>query len=56
MSTLVKVHAAGSRSRSHTRRRSGWKTALGILLTAVMLFPVYWMLEGYRAVLHQQLP
>jgi multiple sugar transport system permease protein len=56
------------------------KTAIGVLLTAVMLFPVYWMinvsftrdtdmraspphlvpfggtLEGYRAVLHQQLP
>ncbi len=80
MSTVVKVRAAGAGSRSHTRRRSGWKTALGILLTAVMLFPVYWMLnasftrdtdlrktppsfvplhgtlEGYRAVLHQQLP
>jgi multiple sugar transport system permease protein len=57
-----------------------WKTAVGILLCAGMLFPVYWMvnasftrdqdlrktppdwfpvhgtLEGYRAVLHQQLP
>ncbi|WP_035839824.1 carbohydrate ABC transporter permease [Kitasatospora azatica] len=57
-----------------------WKTAIGVLLTAVMLFPVYWMvnvsftrdkdmrksppnlfpthgtLEGYRAVLDQQLP
>ena len=56
------------------------KTAVGLLLTAVMLFPVYWMinasftrdqdlrrtppsflpthgtLEGYRAVLDQQLP
>jgi multiple sugar transport system permease protein len=56
------------------------KTAIGVLLTAVMLFPVYWMinvsftrdtdmraspphlfpwhgtLEGYRAVLDQQLP
>ncbi|WP_433199853.1 carbohydrate ABC transporter permease [Dactylosporangium sp. CS-047395] len=56
------------------------KTAAGVLLTALMLFPVYWMinvsltrdtdmrrdpppllplhgtLEGYRAVLHQQLP
>ncbi|MEV4561898.1 carbohydrate ABC transporter permease [Kitasatospora sp. NPDC049285] len=65
------------------RRPTGsarWKTAIGVLLTAVMLFPVYWMvnvsftrdqdlrkspphlfpsagtLEGYRAVLHQQLP
>ena len=56
------------------------KTAIGVLLTAIMLFPVYWMinvsftrdtdmraspphlvpwhgtLEGYRAVLDQQLP
>jgi multiple sugar transport system permease protein len=56
------------------------KTTIGVLLTAVMLFPVYWMinvsftrdtdmraspphlfpfdgtLEGYRAVLHQQMP
>ncbi|GAA4174447.1 carbohydrate ABC transporter permease [Gryllotalpicola koreensis] len=61
-------------------RRSWWRTAVGILLTAVMLFPVYWMVnvsftrdsdmrkdppnlfpingtvEGYAAVLHQQLP
>jgi multiple sugar transport system permease protein len=57
-----------------------WKTLTGLALTAIMLFPVYWMinvsftkdtdmrhdppylfpihgtLEGYRAVLHQQLP
>jgi len=56
------------------------KTLIGLVLTAIMLFPVYWMinvsftrdtdmrhdppylfpihgtLEGYRAVLHQQLP
>ncbi|MFE5584024.1 carbohydrate ABC transporter permease [Kitasatospora sp. NPDC056531] len=65
------------------RRPTGsawWKTAIGVLLTAAMLFPVYWMvnvsftrdqdmrksppnlfptggtLEGYRAVLDQQLP
>ncbi|MFJ9381165.1 carbohydrate ABC transporter permease [Streptomyces sp. NPDC101455] len=60
--------------------RTWWQTAIGVLLTAVMLFPVYWMLnvsftrdqdmrksppdlipvhgtlEGYRAVLDQQLP
>jgi multiple sugar transport system permease protein len=60
--------------------RTWWKTALGLLLTGIMLFPVYWMLnvsftrdqdmrksppdllplngtlEGYRAVLDQQLP
>lgn len=63
----------------HPRRTWG-KTALGVLLTAIMLFPVYWMLnvsftreqdmrksppglfpthgtlQGYRAVLDQQLP
>jgi multiple sugar transport system permease protein len=57
-----------------------WKSAVGLVLTGVMLFPVYWMinvsftrdqdmrksppnwfpadgtLEGYRAVLDQQLP
>ena len=62
------------------KRRSWWLTAIGVLVTAVMLFPVYWMinvsltrtsnmrksppnlipvdgtLEGYSAVLHQQLP
>ena len=62
------------------KRRSWWLTAVGVLLTAVMLFPVYWMinvsltqtsnmrksppnlipvdatLEGYSAVIHQQLP
>ncbi|MFF7528923.1 carbohydrate ABC transporter permease [Streptomyces bobili] len=62
------------------RGRTWWKTAIGLLLTGVMLFPVYWMLnvsftreqdmrksspglfpvhgtlEGYRAVLDQQLP
>jgi multiple sugar transport system permease protein len=61
-------------------RHRRWKTAAGVVLTALMLFPVYWMinvsftrdqdmradpprlipiggtLEGYRAVLHQQLP
>ncbi|MBW8739090.1 MAG: carbohydrate ABC transporter permease [Streptomyces turgidiscabies] len=60
--------------------RTWWKTTLGTALTALMLFPVYWMinvsftrdqdmrksppdlfpahgtLEGYRAVLDQQLP
>jgi multiple sugar transport system permease protein len=63
-----------------TRRAPRWKTAIGVALTAIMLFPVYWMinvsltqsqfmrksppdwfpihstLEGYRAVLDQQLP
>jgi multiple sugar transport system permease protein len=60
--------------------RSWWKTLFGVLITAVMLFPVYWMvnvsftrdqdtrksppdwfpthgtMDGYRAVLHDQLP
>jgi multiple sugar transport system permease protein len=63
-----------------TARRSTAKTVIGLILTAIMLFPVYWMvnvsftktgnmrksppslipvdgtLDGYRAVLHQQLP
>jgi multiple sugar transport system permease protein len=62
------------------RTRAWWKTAVGVLLTAVMLFPIYWMLnasftrdadlrkspprwfpthgtlDGYRAVLDEQLP
>ncbi len=61
-------------------RTTWWKSAIGVLLTALMLFPVYWMvnvsftrdtdmrrtppywlplhgtLDGYRAVLRQQLP
>ncbi|MDQ1129266.1 carbohydrate ABC transporter permease [Microbacterium sp. SORGH_AS_0888] len=28
-----------------TARRAWWKTALGIVFTALMLFPVYWMLN-----------
>jgi multiple sugar transport system permease protein len=27
------------------RRRPGWRTVLGILFTAVMLFPLYWMIN-----------
>ncbi len=62
------------------KRRKWWLTAAGVLLTAVMLFPIYWMvnvsltktsdmrksppnlipvdgtLDGYSAVIHQQLP
>jgi multiple sugar transport system permease protein len=61
-------------------KKSWWHTAVGVVLTAVMLFPIYWMInvsftkdrdmrksppnwfplhgttEGYRAVLHEQLP
>ncbi|TDC50375.1 carbohydrate ABC transporter permease [Jiangella ureilytica] len=29
----------------NTHRRSWWKTVLGLVLTAIMLFPVYWMLN-----------
>jgi len=60
--------------------RHGWKTLVGLVLTGLMLFPVYWMVnvsftrdtdmrksppswfpvhgtvEGYTAVLHDQLP
>ena len=63
-----------------TAKRTWWKTLIGLVVTAVMLFPVYWMvnvsftrpehmrkqppnlfpldgtLDGYRAVLDQQLP
>ena len=27
------------------KRRSAWLTAVGVLVTAVMLFPVYWMIN-----------
>ncbi|WP_426518302.1 carbohydrate ABC transporter permease [Diaminobutyricibacter sp. McL0618] len=61
-------------------KRPWWKTVVGLVLTAIMLFPVYWMinvsltpttemrksppdwfplhptLEGYQAVISQQLP
>ncbi|MCZ4509605.1 carbohydrate ABC transporter permease [Streptomyces sp. ActVer] len=67
-------------TRRNRHSRTWWKTAIGLLLTAIMLFPVYWMLnvsftrdqdmrksppglfptdatlEGYRAVVDQQLP
>jgi multiple sugar transport system permease protein len=63
-----------------TAHRTWWKTTIGVALTVVMLFPVYWMinvsltqtsnmrksppnlipvdatLQGYSAVIHQQLP
>jgi multiple sugar transport system permease protein len=31
--------------RSRVKRRPWWLTAVGVLLTAVMLFPVYWMIN-----------
>ena len=65
---------------SRSRKRTWGKTTIGVVLTGIMLFPVYWMLnvsftrdqdmrktppdwfpvhgtlDGYRAVLDQQLP
>jgi multiple sugar transport system permease protein len=32
-------------TRKRQDRRAWWKTALGLVLTAVMLFPVYWMIN-----------
>ncbi len=44
--------AAGRRSMRPTvrrsgrgSRRSGWNTVVGVVLTAIMLFPVYWMIN-----------
>ena len=31
--------------RPRARRRSTWKSAVGVALTAIMLFPVYWMVN-----------
>ena len=81
MSRIVPAAIGPARPRTHRRAaRRRVKTALGVVLTAVMLFPVYWMinesfttdqnlrksppnlfpidgtLDGYRAVLSQQLP
>jgi multiple sugar transport system permease protein len=70
----------GGAGRGRVRRANALSTLVGLLLTGVMLFPVYWManvsftrardmrrdppplvpwggtLDGYRAVLHDQLP
>ena len=27
------------------RRRTWWQTAVGVALTVIMLFPVYWMIN-----------
>ena len=80
MSRIVPAAIAPARRRGSRAARSRAKTALGVVLTAIMLFPVYWMinesfttdanlrksppnlipvdgtLDGYRAVLSQQLP
>jgi multiple sugar transport system permease protein len=79
-SLITSLEATPAARRPRRTRTTWWKTATGLLLTAVMLFPVYWMLnvsftrdqhmrksppdlfpvhgtlDGYRAVLDQQLP
>jgi multiple sugar transport system permease protein len=74
------VTAAVSAPKAAKAPRSWWKTGIALLATAVMLFPVYWIvnvsltrdtdmrhdppywfpvhptLEGYRAVLSEQMP
>jgi multiple sugar transport system permease protein len=42
--TALASTAAG-RPANKPRRRERWKTAVGLALTAVMLFPVYWMVN-----------
>lgn len=39
------MNAMNARNDMKRRNRTWWKTATGLLLTAVMLFPVYWMLN-----------
>ncbi|GAB2961698.1 carbohydrate ABC transporter permease [Streptomyces pseudoechinosporeus] len=77
---MTTVTTPRPRPRPRRGRTTWWQTATGLALTAVMLFPVYWMLnvsftrdqdmrksppdwfpvhgtlDGYRAVLDQQLP
>ena len=80
---ITAVRGASPERPSRGRRRRGtsrWNTIIGVILTAIMLFPVYWMInvsltppnkmrqsppswfplhptfDGYRAVLHDQLP
>ena len=79
-STTAASQKARPRRRRSARRGSRGKTVIGIVLTAIMLFPVYWMInvsltptsrmrksppdlvpthatfDGYRTVLHEQLP
>jgi multiple sugar transport system permease protein len=45
MSAPARTAATAPHHRPRTARRGGWKTAVGVLLTAVMLFPVYWMVN-----------
>ena len=46
MSRIVPLASTPAPKRGRSRRvRSRVKTAIGILLTAIMLFPVYWMIN-----------
>lgn len=46
MSRIVPAAIAPARPRAKTKaRRARAKTALGVVLTAIMLFPVYWMVN-----------
>ncbi len=53
MATTTVTRAVTTRTTSGRRRATGtapaakrwWRTALGVVLTAVMLFPVYWMVN-----------
>ena len=38
-------HGPMRSARRKTRQKPWWKTALGLVLTAFMLFPVYWMVN-----------
>nr|WP_217210967.1 carbohydrate ABC transporter permease [Streptomyces sp. AC550_RSS872] len=42
---MTSLKTAPATRRPHRGRTTWWKTATGVLLTAVMLFPVYWMLN-----------
>ncbi|MBD0839295.1 carbohydrate ABC transporter permease [Streptomyces sp. TRM68416] len=42
---MTGLRTTPARRRPHRGRTTWWKTATGLMLTAVMLFPVYWMLN-----------
>ncbi len=39
------VRKKGAAMKTGAVRKTGWKTAIGLLLTGIMLFPVYWMVN-----------
>ena len=41
----ARVHPGQEQIGDDMKRRSWWLTAIGVLVTAVMLFPVYWMIN-----------